>query len=98
MDNQLTVFLVASPHIKMEILPPSMIGCISMCELCKKRAWIFRQRMKFQLVYNPTDSLIVRKGQMVRYDTQSSSCVPRIGNLRDRSRSKEAALLLAQID
>jgi hypothetical protein len=63
MDSPLTVLLMASPHVKMEILPPRMIGCIRVGELGKKWTWVFRQRVEFQLVYDIADGLITPEGQ-----------------------------------
>src|SRR5271154_400613 len=97
MDSPLTILLMASPHIKMEILPPRMIGCIRVGELGKKWTWVFRQRVEFQLVYDIADGLIAPEGQKVRGNTKSNALMPSSGNVRARTRRQEAASLPAKL-
>jgi hypothetical protein len=97
MDSPLTIFLVTPPHVKMEILPPCMIGSIRVGELGKKWAWVFRQRVEFQLVYDIADGLVVQGGQRVRGDMKSSARLPSSGNVRSSPRRQEAAALPAKL-
>jgi hypothetical protein len=73
-----------------------MIGTIRVGELGKKWAWIFRQGVEFQLVYDIADGLFIQKGQRVRGHRKSSAHIPS-GNVRSSTLRQEAAELPAKL-
>jgi hypothetical protein len=56
------VDIMAFSLIQMSVLLPGMIGIIPRSDLGKKRAWILRQRMKRQPVYNHAKSIENQRG------------------------------------
>lgn len=41
----------------MNIAFPGMVGSIAICEVCKKRTWVFSIRVEVELVHDESDDL-----------------------------------------
>lgn len=45
-SHKITVFLMASPHIHVQITSPGMITAVKIADLCQPWSWVLCERMK----------------------------------------------------